>query len=261
MHTVSSFHVMKELIKTDLKIFRKIAISKSIDVFIWVVSMILVFAYIMPSFGLSADYGGFMVASLCSSAGLGPSIGYIAEMVADFEGNRIIDYTITLPMPSWLVFVRLVIYYTIAFSTISILVLPVGKLLLWNSFSFAQFSFWRFGLIFLLSNIFYGVLSLIAASYVHSLVRVDSVWTRLIYPLWFFGCFQFSWESLYKSSPILAYINLLNPITYPAEGTRAAVLGQAGSLNFWFCAFALCIFIVLGGWHAIVRLKKRLDFV
>jgi len=261
MQTPSYFHVVKELVKTDLKIFRKIAVNKWIDVFIWVVSMLLVFAYIMPAFGLAADYGGFMIASVCASAGLTTSFGYIAGLVADFEGDRIIDYTTTLPIPSWLVFIRFIIYFTIALSLIGILVLPVGKLLLWNSFSFARTSFWKFGIIFVLTNIFFSVLSLITASYVRSLARIDTVWMRLIYPLWFFGCFQFSWQSLYNVSPVLAYINLLNPLTYATEGTRAAILGQEGSLNFWVCIAALCAFILIGGWNAVVRLKKRLDFV
>jgi len=259
--SLSYIHVVKELVRTDLKIFKKIAVSKWIDMFIWISTMILVFAYIMPAFGLTKSYGAFMVASMCSTAGLFQSFSYLAELVADIEGDRVISYCFTLPIPSWLVFIRLIIYYTISFMLLGILVLPAGKLMLWNSFSLAQVSFGKYVLIFLLTNIFYAILALWTASYVRSLLRMDSVWMRLIYPLWFLGCFQFSWKALREVSPVLAYIDLINPITYISEGTRAAILGQQGSLNFWWCVLALIVFIVLGGWNAIRRLKRRLDFV
>jgi len=229
--------------------------------FIYICTTVLIFAYVMPEFGLQESYGAFMLASMCSTTGLFQSFGYLAELVADIEGDRVISYCFTLPIPSWLVFIRLIIYYTISFMLLSILVLPVGKVMLWNSFSLAGVNYGKYVLIFLLTNIFYAVLALWTASFVRSLLRLDSVWMRIIYPLWFLGCFQFSWASLWQVSPALAYINLINPITYIAEGTRAAVLGQAGSLNFWYCVLALVLFIGLGGWHAIRRLKKRLDFV
>ena len=261
MQTISYVHVIKELVRTDLKIFKKIAVNKWIDMFIWISTMVLVFAYVMPAFGLSETYGAFMVASMCSTAGLFQSFSYLAELVADVEGDQVISYCFTLPIPSWLVFIRLIIYYTISFMLLGVLVLPAGKLMLWNSFSLAQVSLGKYALIFLLTNLFYAILALWTASYVRSLLRMDSVWMRLIYPLWFLGCFQFSWQSLQEVSPTLAYIDLINPITYISEGTRAAILGQQGSLNFWLCVFALVLFIGLGGWHAIIRLKKRLDFV
>jgi len=261
MQNLSYAHVIKELVKTDLKIFRKIAVNKWIDMFIWITTMILVFAYIMPAFGLTKSYGAFMVATMCSTAGLFQSFSYLAELVADIEGDRIISYYFTLPVPSWLIFIRFIIYYTISFMVLGFLVLPAGKLMLWNSFSLAQVSYGKLALIFVLTNIFYSVLALWTASYVRSLLRMDSVWMRLIYPLWFLGCFQFSWQSLKEVSPVLAYIDLLNPLTYISEGTRAAILGQQGSLNFWLCVLALLFFIGAGGWHAIKKMKKRLDFV
>ena len=261
MQNISYFYVLKELLRTDLKIFSKIFFNKWIDLFIWILSMIVVFAYVMPAFGLTKDYGIFILASMCSSAGLFQSFNYVAEMVADFQGPRVISYHFSLPVPSWLLFIRLIVYYTIAFSLLGIFILPIGKLFLWHSFSLAQVSYAKYAIMLVLINIFYGSLSLVTTSYVKNLSRIDSVWMRIIYPLWFFGCFQFSWQSLYKVSPVFAQINLLNPLTYMAEGMRATVLGQEGSLNFWLCAAAIVLFSVVFAWHAIVRFKKRLDFV
>jgi len=137
----------------------------------------------------------------------------------------------------------------------------MGKLRLWNSFSLAGVHYGKFALIFLLTNIFYAILGLWVTSFIYSLMNFDSVWMRIIFPMWFLGCFQFSWAALYQASPVIAYIDLINPITYISEGTRAAILGQQGSLNFWVCVGAIIVFIVIGWTHALLRLKRRLDFV
>lgn len=260
MQLLSYYHVIKELLRTDLMIFKTILIRKWIDLFIWVVSMVLVFAYVMPAFGLEQSYGAFMLASMCSTAGLFQAFSYVAEMIADFEGDRLINYYVCLPIPSWMIFLRFVLFYSIASTALGVLILPMGKILLWN-FSLAQINYTKYALIFLLGNIFYGVLSLWTTSFVKNLMQIDTIWMRIIYPLWFFGCFQFSWASLYQSSPVIAYLDLINPITYTSEGMRAALLGQEGSINFWICALVLLVFITVGAVHAITRLRKRLDFV
>ncbi len=260
-NNLSYFHVIKELVRTDLKIFKKVALSKWVDVFIWILVTGLVSAYIMPALGVANNYGAFMVATMCSTSGLFQAFGYIAEMLADFEGDKVINYNLTLPFPSWMVFLRLVIFYTISFMFLGCLVLPVGKLMLWNSFSLTSVFYGKYLLMFVVSNVFYAVFALWITSFVPTLNLMDRVWVRMIFPLWFLGCFQFSWAALQSVSPVIAYLDLLNPITYVAEGMRAAILGQEGSLNFWACLTVLVVFAVFCGWHAMVRLKKRLDFV
>ena len=84
---------------------------------------------------------------------------------------------------------------------------------------------------------------------------------RFVYPLWFLGGFQYSWQVLYDFSPLFAYVSLLNPVLYVMEGTRAAILGQEGSLNFWLCILMLIFFTLLCGWHALKQLKRQLDYI
>lgn len=257
----SYWHVVKEMVKTDLSIFKTFVVKKWVDMFIWIITMTLVYAYIMPLFGLAESYGGFMVASMCSTAGLFQAFAYMAEMVDDFEEKKTFQYYFTLPIPSWLVFVRLVIYYTITFVILGSLVLPVGRILLWNSFSLEHVHWGKFVLITFVIDLFYATFALWVTSFIYSLLNFDSVWMRVVYPLWFLGCFQFSWKALHVVSPVLSYIDLLNPITYISEATRASILGQEGSLNFWYCVIALLIFTVFCFLHALKRLKRRLDFV
>lgn len=258
---LSPWHVFKELLFTDLYILKNTIGDQIINLMIWITSMTLVNSYLMPAFGLSTEYSAFILAGLCASAGLFGVFPSVVAMVSDFEGDQIISYHLTLPMPSWLVFLRLVVYFAINFALTGILVLPVGQLLLWDRFNIFAVHVPKFVLIFALGYIFYGAFTLWIASRVKDMLKIGNVWMRFVYPVWFLGCFQFSWAVLAHVAPSLAWLNLLNPMTYVMEGMRATILGQEGYLNFWLCVGMLALFCILCTWRAIVRLKVRLDFV
>ncbi len=250
-----------KLLQTDLEIFKQTIGGKLIDLFIWIITMVLVTAYLMPSFGLTTAYTGFLIASLVVSAGLFEVYSSVTNLISDFDGTNITSFYLILPMPSWLVFIEKMIYFTINTAAMGILVLPISKLLVWNMLDLSQFSIMKFSLIFMLANIFYGAFTLWITSRVPGIEQIGSVWMRFVYPLWFLGGFQYSWQVLYDTSPTLAYASLINPMMYVMEGARAAILGQEGSLNFWVCAVMLTLFTLLCTWHGLRRLKKRLDYV
>ncbi len=254
-------HTFKELIKTDLLVLRPQILGKIIDLFIWIITIVLVNAYIMPFFGVSAEYGVFMLASSAASAGLFEIWPSVTVFISDLEGEKSINYYLTLPIPSWMVLVRSILNCAMNAAIMGLLVIPIGKLFVWSLLDMSTISWFKYFIIFVLSCVFYGSFSLWTMSFVKNMLSVGSVWMRFIYPLWFLGCFQFSWQSLYQMSPVLAYLNLLNPMTYVSEGFRASILGQQNSLNFWLCASMLIVFTVAMGAQAILRLKKRLDFV
>ena len=256
-----SWHVFKELLRTDLHILKGTILDQVINLFIWMSTMLLVNSYLMPAFGLSAGYAPFMLTGLAASAGLFGIFPSVALMVSDFEGDQTIAYYLTLPIPSWMVFLRLILYYALNFSMLGILVLPIGQLLIWNQFNLLTVSFGKYALIFVLTHLFYGAFTLWVASRVKNMTKIGNVWMRFVYPIWFLGGFQFSWAVLAQKWPHLAWLNFLNPITYIMEGMRVAVLGQEGYLNFWLCIGMLTIFTALCSWRGIVLLKKRLDFV
>ncbi len=253
--------LMWKLLRTDLEIFTQTIWDKLIDLFIWIVTMVLVTTYLMPAFGLAADYTGFLVASLVVSAGLFELYASVTNLISDFEGGDITSYYLTLPMPSYLVFIEKMVYYTINTATMGILVLPISKLLAWNSLDLSKLSYGKFLLILMLSNVFYAAFTLWVTSRVKGMEQIGSVWMRFVYPLWFLGGFQYSWKVLYLFSPMLAYISLINPMIYVMEGARAAVLGQEGSLNYWVCVVMLFLFTILCTWHGLKRLRKQLDYI
>ena len=251
----------KELLLTDLRAFKSIIIDKLIDLGIWVITTVAVTSYLFPAFGMSPDFGPFTLVGLCASAGLFEVFPSIMALISDFENDQVIAYYVTLPMPSWLVFMRSVVYYAICSMVLGLFTLPIGNLFLQNPIAYTQIHIPKFLFMISLISIFYGAFIIFVASYVKDMLRIGSVWMRIVYPLWFLGGFQFSWKGLHEISPILAYINLFNPLTYCMEGIRATVLDPSDYLPFWFCALMLMLFTVLCTVVGIMRLKKRLDFI
>lgn len=93
------FNVCKNLIGSDLLIFKQTFLDKFIDITIWVILTVFVSGYIMPYFGLSATFGAFQFAGVLAAIGLFEFYSSAVDLVADFEGDRVIDYRLTLPIP------------------------------------------------------------------------------------------------------------------------------------------------------------------
>jgi ABC-type polysaccharide/polyol phosphate export permease len=257
---MSVLQTFTALIRRDMAVYWPTYKDRAINAVVWGTLCISVFEYIMPQMGL-ASHGVFIAASVAASWGFFEVTENVSKFVADLEGNRSISYYLTLPIPQWMIFLRQAVTNALQAFFIALLFLPMGKILLWNSFSFAQFSFFKFLIIFPLIHLFYGSFSLLLATHIESLEKIGNVWIRIVYPLWWLGCFQFSWTTLYAISPKIAYINLLNPLVYVMEGARYAILGQEGSLPFWNCVGMLFIFTVVIFFVGVHGLKKRLDCV
>ena len=88
--------------------------------------------------------------------------------------------------------------------------------------------------------------------------QLSNVWMRFVFPLYIFGGFQFTWYSMYAIAPWFAIVNLGNPFVYGIEGTRAALLGQTGYLNFWLCTVVLAVTGIILFGITLKRLKRKL---
>lgn len=254
-------HVFWQLLKTELGMIKKSFWDKLINAMIWSSAVIIIMAYVMPSFGLAKNFGVIQALGVVTSIMGFELYGSITKFFADAEGDRHIAYLLTLPMPGWLLLINMVCVFVVNGILLGSITFIVAKCLLWNSFSFAAASIHKSLIIFLVNNIFFGFFGLFMISLIKGLMSMENVFMRVMYPLWFFGGFQFTWYVLYDLCPTLAYFNLLNPYIYGQEGFRGAVLGQAGYLPFWFCVGALVIMTLICGFVSIVRLKKKLDFV
>ena len=253
--------IFLQLIKIDLIIFKKNYWNKIISTIIWVTCVLLVTNYVFPRMGMTGGYGAFVAITTISSSSFWNVWSKNADFAADLEGNKTIFYYLTLPFPSWLFFIKEAVSFAIQSMAISILILPLSKLILWNSLDLSNFSIIRFIAILILINLFYGFFAIFTSSFAKNIKNIDTIWTRILFPLWFFGGTQFSWYTMYKFFPKFAIFTLLNPLIYNNEGLHAATLNPKDYISIWYCLLMLTIFSIIFGYMGIKRTKKRLNCI
>ncbi len=249
------------LLARDFRVFKESFVGKFIDTCIMLSTTVIIFSYFLPSYGLTPGYGAFVLVGVIGSFGFFDVVGKVAEFVADLIGDRTISYTISLPLPSWLVFFYVGLSWALYSAIIGALLFPLGKLLLFSQFDLTKIHLGKFVLIYAVSNLFFGFFALWLASLLQKMSSLSHVAIRIINPMFMFGGYLYSWQSVYAMSPLGGYLSLLNPLIYVMEGMRAAILGQEGYLSFWVSFIVLTGFTLVFAMHAIVRLKKRLDCV
>lgn len=250
-----------QLLRAKCVNLREKLVDECINYYIWAGCTLFIAGQLLQSFGMSKNFGAFQLCGILASVGLFELYGNAVTIVSDLEGDRTIDYYLSLPMSAFTVFASNVCYYTLIGCTTGLMLLPLAKMILGDQFVLANVSWLSFLFFLLLINLFFSIATFLVAACVPAMDKFDVVWVRFIFPLWFLGGFQFSWESVHVLVPWLSYVMLLNPITYTTEGMRAALLGQTGNLPFWLCSMVLIgMFVVTSRW-AYVAFKKRLDFV
>lgn len=248
------------LLWRDIRIFNPRFIGRSIDSLAWISSVVIVAHYIMPMFGLSYQkFGTFTLIGTIAVWGLFEMMTNIAVLIGDFEGNQSISYFLTLPIPQYMIFVEYGLASAYRSIATSIFILPVGKIILGSELQLTHINWPQFIFAMLSINLFYGFFTLFLASKTPNLNFLGTIRTRFMFPLWFLGGYQFTWKMLYAKSKILAYANLLNPITYIMDGIRATVLDPNHFIPFWTCMIVLWSFSILFGWIGTKRLLTRLD--
>lgn len=253
--------IFYKLTKTRFLIAFEEIWGKTINLYIWAFCSLVVMGYVMQAFGLATDYGCFQLATVIGTVGLFEIYGNALRNILDFEGDRHIGYYLTLPVRPAVVLLSMMSSYLLMGLLLSVLMLPLGKLIFFNSFYLSDIAWGKFAIILLLSNMFYAAFTVAVTGHVAALAKMENIWSRFIFPMWFLGGFQFSWESIYQLSEPLAYALLCNPIMFIMEGTRAALLGQQGCLPWGMCCVALCGFTVVCWFYAHYKMKRLLDFV
>lgn len=249
------------LLLTDLIIFSRVFWGKFIDNIIYVASTILVASFIMPHLGVPQEYSLLIVSGLMATAGEMETFPNAVSLATDIRGAQIISYELTLPLPSWLIPLKIITYFAITSASIGIWVLPISKLLLWNQLDLSTIAYGKVLFIFALANMFCGAFALFLATTIKNMAGLSHIWVRFVFPLWFFGGSQFTWKALHAAFPLFAYINLLNPYMHMTEATRSAMLDSADYLPFWSSALMLTLSVILVASWGTMRLKKQLDFV
>lgn len=249
------------LVKADLVILKKFFLGQLVNSLIWSGSIVVISTYIFPKMGMSDKFGEFMAITSIIANSFWGIWDSSYRMLEDIEGEKTIDYTLILPLPSWIVILQQAIRHFITKLLPSLFILPVFKFLLGSRMDLSHFSLFKYLFILITINLFTGFFFLFVSSFLKSSYKVENVGMRLLYPMWFFGATEYSWSVLFEVNSRIGHLALINPLVYAMEGIHAAVSGQSGYLPYWICCAVLWVCIVLCGYFGVYRFKKRLDFV
>ncbi|NGX64013.1 MAG: hypothetical protein KR126chlam6_01437 [Candidatus Anoxychlamydiales bacterium] len=249
-----------QIILRELLVFRKVLSSKTIDLLIMISTNVIVFTYLMPSFGLK-NYGPFIAVGLIPMISFFDAIPRTTNLVMDITGNKKISYILTLPLPSFMSIAAIGVGWAFTSFLYTIFILPFAKLLLWNKLDMSQFSVIKFFISFTTVQLMFAFFSLFLTSLIKDMKYISWIWARVVNPLFMLGGFFYNWKAIYSISHAAGIANLFNPVMLSAEAIRASVLGQTGYLPFWTAILGLWIFILIFSSFGIMRIKKRLDCV
>lgn len=256
-----ALQTMGWLLWRDVKLFLRDWYNNILDAIFWPLVLILANGYILPAMGMPHDYGSFIAISMLVIMASFTAWAAANEYAADFEGARSIGYELTLPLDYKAVFVKIILQFAFKAALFNLITLAIGKIILGDAFSFAEFGVMRFSLVYILACLFFGAFGLWAAALAGNVKNFMRVELRLAGPLFFICGYQASWNIMNDLSPMIGKLLLLTPWIYAYEGVRIGVFGQAGYLNYWFCCGMLIFFILLFGIHGLYLFKKRLDCV
>ncbi|MBP6869484.1 hypothetical protein KBC04_01210 [Candidatus Babeliales bacterium] len=250
--------VIQKLLERDFYLFKQLFLHRLKMALYWVLITVFVTKMFMPAMGLP-NFAPFILISSAISYGFFVAMHNAMSLVEDITGDQAILYELSLPVPQWAIFFKFALTTMFQSFVISISIVPFGLMVLMDLHAFKDFSWAKFMIIFIVSNVFYGSFSLILATFLKNMSQIDNVWLRILFPMWYLGCYQFPWSTLYEISPTIAYLSFLNPMTFIAEGARSATINTAGSLPFSVCCFMILFYAAISCIAGIYWMKKRLD--
>lgn len=257
--TYNQLQTFVALLRRDAQEFRKHIFSRFIDACVWTIIVLYVSQYIMPKFGTKPSFGIFILVSNIAAWGMFEVATNVSHLLADLKGNQSITYYLSLPIPQSWIFLRIALIDAYKSFVSTLPVLPLGKLVLGDSLVFSHISFGKFVIGYFLAHLFFGFFGLFVASLTPSMQYVTTVKLRIVFPMWFFGGYQFSWYMLYQTNEWLAYLSLANPTFYIIEGMRGTVIQDPTLLPFNLCMFMTLGWTIACGILGIHFFKKRLD--
>lgn len=253
--------IIKNIIFQYLFLLKNIFFDRLINISLWALISLFVTGYILPKMGLVENFGLIQFSGVLATVGLFEAYYSIFPFMVDIEGSEIIYHELSTPINSIFIFLSRCISNGIFFIILTLFMIPIGKLLLWNIIFLKNFNWGYLITIIIVANIFYSSFVLLIVSLVKNMHVVSNVWSRCIFPLWFLGGFQFSWEYLYETNKFLAYIDLLNPIIYINEGFKIAILNKNGLCLFSNCIIIILLFSFFSFFIGYYKIRKKLDFI
>jgi ABC-2 type transport system permease protein len=157
-------------------------------------------------------------------------------LVVEFGWTKEIEDRLLAPMATGLVAAEKVLFAGLRAMTATILMIPVGILVL-GSIPWRWEALPLLILMLLLGSALGAALGLVLGTLVTP-NRINIVFSLVFTPLLFTGCSQYPWPSL-DSLRWFQVVTACNPMTYVSEGMRAALVPDVPHIAVWVCILVL----------------------
>ena len=247
------------LLHRDIIVFRPYAFGRLIDAVVWSFATLYVSCYILPHFGFPPKFALFLTLGNIAAWCAFETGSCISVILGDLFGINSLSYYVSLPLPSSLIFIRLILIDAYKSLVSTLPMLPIAKMILQDQIDLTTINYATLSVSYILCLLFFASLGVFISSLTPKMENISSVKLRILFPMWFLGCYQFSWHMMYQTSPLVAYANLLNPVTYITEGLRHSLPLQQPLIPFYICTIMTIIFIASCTLLSIRFFKKRID--
>jgi|GEM_PF-4896488 len=222
--------------------------------------MVAVIRYFFPLMGLPRDQGlVFYVGSFFMNI-LFIGHAYAVALSGDIEQSKRLVYYYLLPVRSGVVTAAVVATLVVR---CCVLVLPTFFFGLWcvHTPTFHLLSWPILLSMMLVSITFSALLFCLCIALFSSYTVIYRLWPRLFSPSLAFGCNMYPWKVIASKLPYLSLLFLLSPITYGAEGIRAALLGgdMAQYVHPFICMAVLGVLCIICGVPLHRVMLRKLD--
>lgn len=255
----SCLQTFVSILHRDARVFQRHIYNRFLDACIWTSIILYVSQYIFIKFGMKSDFGIITMVGNIAAWGMLEVGTNVSLLISDLVGLQSTSYYLTLPIPQNWIFIRIGLMDAYKSFITTLPMIPLGKLVLWPYVSLTDIVYGKFILIYLLAHLFFGFFGLFLSSITPDLSYITTIKLRIIFPLWFLGGYQFSWQTLYQTNKWLAYLNLANPVIYIMEGLKSTINISCQLIPFWICICMTVMFTLLFTILGIHFFKKRLD--
>lgn len=200
--------------------------------------MLFIFAKVLGSMNyVSDDYGHLLLPGIVGLSAFLTALQSVAfPLVMEFGWTKEIEDRLLAPLPTDLVAVEKLLFATLRGLISAIIIYPIGALVLGSAP-------WRpeglpLLLVVLLLGAWVGAGIGITMGTLVTPARISIMFAAILTPLMFTGATQYPWPSL-DQMRWFQVITALNPLTYCAEGVRAAMVPDVPHIAPWICIAVL----------------------
>lgn len=243
----------------DVYVFKQHVMGRVIDACVWAGVSLYVAQYILPLFGMDQKFASFLLLGNIVVWGMFEIGTNMSIVLGDLQGVNSLSYYVSLPLPSSWIFIRMGLMDAYRSIIPTLPLLPLGKLILGDHIDLSAIHYPKLLLTWLMSHMLFAFFGLYLSSLTNHFDYITTIRQRIIFPLWFLGCYQFTWYMLHHVSPTIAYVNLLNPVVYAMEAMRGCTHTDIALLPYWLCLVMIIVQTILFAYLGIKQFKKRID--